>query len=65
MVADARKAGAAALICTEKDVFNLRDVSFGDMPVGFVRIVMHVRDADSFWNVVLAKMKNHHEKAVK
>ncbi len=56
LVEQARDAGAMALICTEKDVFNLRGVTFSGMPAGFVRIAMRVLDGDSFWGAVLAKV---------
>ena len=49
----ARESGADALICTEKDVFNLRDVTFSLFPVGFARIAMRVSESDNFWRMVL------------
>jgi tetraacyldisaccharide 4'-kinase len=58
LAAEAKKSGAVALICTEKDVFNLRKVSFSDMPVVFARIAMRLPTADAFWAAVLAKAKD-------
>jgi tetraacyldisaccharide 4'-kinase len=55
----ALRVGATALICTEKDVFNLREIKFSGVPVGFARIVMRLPAGDAFWAAVLAKLKDH------
>ena len=47
--ADARDAGASALICTEKDVFNLRGVKFGTLPAFFAQIDLQIVGAEGFW----------------
>lgn len=41
--------GATALLCTEKDVFNLDRVTFRRMPVHFCRIDMQFSEDDKFW----------------
>jgi tetraacyldisaccharide 4'-kinase len=61
----AKQSGAKALICTEKDVFNLRGITFSGMPIGFARISMRVRDADKFWAAVLAKVNALREEPLK
>jgi tetraacyldisaccharide 4'-kinase len=53
----AKRVGATALICTEKDVFNLRGVSLTNISIGFLRIAMRVTDPDAFWAAVLSKIK--------
>jgi len=45
----ARAVGAEALLCTEKDVFNLRDVAFQNLPLFVSRVSLEITDADSFW----------------
>jgi tetraacyldisaccharide 4'-kinase len=57
--ADARDAGATALICTEKDVFNLRDAKFGMMPAFFAQIELHIGDADGFWRTLQLTIARH------
>ncbi|HEV3219683.1 MAG TPA: tetraacyldisaccharide 4'-kinase [Candidatus Acidoferrales bacterium] len=57
LIEQAKQSGAAALICTEKDVFNLRGITFSGMPAGFARIEMNFLDADAFWAAVIAKTK--------
>jgi tetraacyldisaccharide-1-P 4'-kinase len=43
----AATAGADALLCTEKDVWNLRQVQFAALPVYCCRISFHL--PESFW----------------
>jgi tetraacyldisaccharide 4'-kinase len=45
-------AGAEALICTEKDVFNLRDTVATRIPIYACRIRLALSDADGFCNAV-------------
>jgi tetraacyldisaccharide 4'-kinase len=61
----AKQSGATALICTEKDVFNLRGITFSGMPVGFARIALQIREADKFWAAALAKVSTPGEKPAK
>lgn len=53
----AAAAGADALICTEKDAFNLRDSVAVSLPVYACRVRMVVSDADGFWSVVLEAVR--------
>ena len=46
----ASSCGADALLCTEKDVWNLRDVQFTALPVYFCRISFDL--SQSFWSAV-------------
>ncbi len=45
-------AGAEALLCTEKDVFNLRRVQFKGLPAYFCRVELKISDAEKFWQAV-------------
>ena len=47
-------AGADAMICTEKDVFNLRDAGAETLPVYACRIGLAISDAAGFWDAVMA-----------
>jgi tetraacyldisaccharide-1-P 4'-kinase len=47
-------AGADALICTEKDVFNLRGAIPASLPVYACRIRLAFSDAEGFWSAVKA-----------
>jgi tetraacyldisaccharide 4'-kinase len=49
----AAAAGADAMICTEKDVFNLRAAPATEMPIYACRIRMAVSDAEGFWRAIL------------
>jgi tetraacyldisaccharide 4'-kinase len=53
--AAARDAGATALICTEKDKFNLADVRWESENVWFCRISLQVSRDEEFWRAVKAK----------
>jgi tetraacyldisaccharide 4'-kinase len=59
--ADARRieeaavaAGASALVCTEKDSFNLGPVQFARLPVYCCDATMQVAEADKFWAAILS-----------
>lgn len=54
LVREARASGADALICTEKDVFNLSGVRAHGMDVFYCVIVLGVERADEFWRAVMA-----------
>jgi tetraacyldisaccharide 4'-kinase len=45
---------ADALICTEKDVFNLRDAGAARLPVYACRIGLAIGDAAGFWDAVVS-----------
>jgi tetraacyldisaccharide 4'-kinase len=51
---EARAVGADAVICTEKDVFNLSGVQWGGIDLYYCRISLHVAYEDEFWRTVLA-----------
>jgi tetraacyldisaccharide 4'-kinase len=50
---EAAAAGAAGLICTEKDLYNLRAIHYAQMPIFFCAISMHIDRADEFWRCIL------------
>jgi tetraacyldisaccharide 4'-kinase len=50
---EARKTGADALLCTEKDAFNLSGVRPESLPVIFCRISLLVDHEDDFWRQVM------------
>jgi tetraacyldisaccharide 4'-kinase len=49
-------AGADALICTEKDVFNLPEALIGVRPVYACRIRMRFNDEEGFWRAIQASI---------
>jgi tetraacyldisaccharide 4'-kinase len=51
---EARATAATCLICTEKDIFNLRDVELASLPLYSARIQLKLNDADGFWRAVQA-----------
>jgi tetraacyldisaccharide 4'-kinase len=54
--AEARKAGASSLICTEKDIFNLpRIPPQANLPVLYCRISMRIEREDELWRALQAK----------
>ncbi|HWW50743.1 MAG TPA: tetraacyldisaccharide 4'-kinase [Verrucomicrobiae bacterium] len=53
---EAREAGAAAAICTEKDIHNLRGVDWPSFTVLYCRISLQVEHADQFWRVMMAAL---------
>ena len=46
----AQAAGAEALICTEKDVYNLEGVEFKPLPVLYCRIALRLSGDETFWH---------------
>jgi tetraacyldisaccharide 4'-kinase len=48
----AQAAGAEILLCTEKDVYNLRKIRFEQFPLYVCRIWLEVRKAREFWNLL-------------
>ncbi len=50
----ASEAGASGLICTEKDVYNLRAINDHKLPIFYCSISMQIDNADDFWRTVLA-----------
>jgi tetraacyldisaccharide 4'-kinase len=53
----AQAAGAEALVCTEKDVYNLPADKFDMLPAYFCRIGLQVNDPDGFWRTILASVE--------
>jgi len=49
----AHAAGADALICTEKDVFNLSGVKWRPLEIRYCRITMRIGREDEFWQAVV------------
>ena len=58
---EAKAAGAAGLICTEKDLYNLHAIHYAQMPIFYCAISMHIDREDEFWNEVLATAKSRAE----
>lgn len=58
----AAEAGADALLCTEKDVFNLTGVQFSRLPVFFCRISLKIADDVGFWRALLATIERKRAK---
>ena len=52
--AEARAAGADALMCTEKDIFNLAGVPLEGIDLYYCRIHFHLARETEFWRDVLA-----------
>ncbi len=50
-------AGAEALICTEKDIFNLRGAPETRLPLYACRIRLALSDSNGFWNRVLEAVR--------
>ncbi len=59
----ARVSGASALLCTEKDLFNLRDVTISSFPVYSVRIQLKLSDPDGFWRAIQTTIARHQKAA--
>ncbi len=49
---EAIAAGARGLICTEKDLYNLGGIQFGELPVYFCAISLQIDRNEEFWRVV-------------
>jgi tetraacyldisaccharide 4'-kinase len=50
----ASDAGANGLICTEKDLYNLHAIYYGNLPTFYCSISMQIDKPDDFWRTVLA-----------
>ncbi len=55
----AAEVGADALVCTEKDAFNLRDARFEGLPIYVARIDLELNDAEGFWGTVCRMAEEH------
>jgi len=58
IAAEAAAAGADALICTEKDVFNLGGAPPEGLDLYYCRIFLHIAEAEEFWREVLSIVKS-------
>lgn len=58
IAAEAAAAGADALICTEKDVFNLGGVSLEGVELYYCRIFLHIALEEEFWREVVSIAKS-------
>ncbi|MGB0037146.1 MAG: tetraacyldisaccharide 4'-kinase, partial [Candidatus Acidiferrales bacterium] len=54
----AHAAGAASLVCTEKDLFNLSRVRWRKCDLFVCRISMRVEREDEFWRAILTKAES-------
>lgn len=54
---EATAAGAAGLICTEKDLYNLQAIHYAKIPIFYCAISMHIDRDEKFWSEVLAVAK--------
>ncbi len=48
----AQAAGAQALLCTEKDIYNLGGIEFSSLPVLSCRSTLHLPEGEAFWRAV-------------
>jgi tetraacyldisaccharide 4'-kinase len=55
----ATESKAEAMICTEKDLFNLRGVAAARLPIYACRIRLQLSDSEGFWNAVCDAMHGH------
>jgi tetraacyldisaccharide 4'-kinase len=55
---EARAAGANALLCTEKDAFNLTAVRTTALDVIFCRITLRIDREEDFWRTVMIKVES-------
>src|SRR5262249_18664329 len=53
--ARAVSAGASALLCTEKDTHNLRQVSLRMLPLFYCEIGLDISNAEEFWRTVMER----------
>jgi tetraacyldisaccharide 4'-kinase len=60
----AREAGADALLCTEKDLFNLDDVAMPSMPVWFCAMEFEVNDPEGYWEAIVATLARRRQGSV-
>jgi tetraacyldisaccharide 4'-kinase len=55
---EAQATGATGLICTEKDVYNLHGIRYGQLPIFYCSISMRVGRETEFWQEVQALVKS-------
>jgi tetraacyldisaccharide 4'-kinase len=54
---EAGRMGASALICTEKDIFNLADLRFKSLGAFYCRISLGIDRPEAFWQLIAAADK--------
>ncbi len=57
---DASRAGADALICTEKDTFNMANAPFQSFDVSYCRISLQLDRGEEFWQAIIAAIGSAH-----
>jgi tetraacyldisaccharide 4'-kinase len=57
--ARARDSGAEIMLCTEKDIFNLRNIQLPGLPVYCARISMEISEPDKLWRAILETAERH------
>jgi tetraacyldisaccharide 4'-kinase len=57
---EARLAGADALICTEKDTFNMANAQFQSFDVSYCRISLQIDRAEEFWQAIRSAIESAH-----
>jgi tetraacyldisaccharide 4'-kinase len=62
---EARAAGADALICTEKDIFNISGVRLDEVDLYYCRIFFHIARETEFWREIGAIVRRTRRDLVK
>jgi tetraacyldisaccharide 4'-kinase len=57
--ARARDSGAEIMLCTEKDIFNLRNIEMPGLPVYCARISMEISEPDKLWRAISETAERH------
>ena len=57
---EARRAGADALICTEKDFFNMANAQFPSFDVSYCRISLQMERGEEFWRAIGSAIERAH-----
>jgi tetraacyldisaccharide 4'-kinase len=60
---EANEVGAAGLICTEKDLYNLHAIYYAKMPIFYCAISMRIDGENEFWSTVQETAKSNIEAA--
>ena len=55
----ARDSAAEIMLCTEKDIFNLRNVQLPGLPVYCARISMEISEPDKLWRTISETAERH------
>jgi tetraacyldisaccharide 4'-kinase len=57
----ARDSGAEIMLCTEKDIFNLRNIQLPNTPVYCARISMDISEPDKLWRAIIETAERHRQ----